>query len=279
MPMIHDLVFDVGMHKGEDAEFFLKKGFRVVAFEANPDLILRAKLQFDEPLRSGRLNIVAGAIAPQLAGDRIKFYMNSDHSVWGTADSEWKQRNENFDLASEEIEVDRVDMLRTFERFGVPHYLKIDIEGADRVVLEALQEISERPQFVSIESEKVDFERLVEELGLLERIGYKKFKIVQQARIPGSRIRTLTLDGRQLEYVFRDHASGPFGADLPGEWLGIKETICRYKHVFWMYKHFGDGTRYQKLPRIAQLIVGGAYRLGSGYLGPIPGWFDTHASL
>jgi len=35
----HDLIYDVGLHKGEDAEFYLRKGFRVVAFEADSDLV------------------------------------------------------------------------------------------------------------------------------------------------------------------------------------------------------------------------------------------------
>jgi hypothetical protein len=29
-----DLIFDVGFHRGEDTDFYLKKGFRVVAVEA-----------------------------------------------------------------------------------------------------------------------------------------------------------------------------------------------------------------------------------------------------
>ena len=38
-PRQNDLIYDIGMHKGEDSEFYLRKGFRVVAFEANPELI------------------------------------------------------------------------------------------------------------------------------------------------------------------------------------------------------------------------------------------------
>ena len=38
-PKHKDLIFDIGMHKGEDAEFYLRKGFRVVAFEADADLV------------------------------------------------------------------------------------------------------------------------------------------------------------------------------------------------------------------------------------------------
>ena len=32
------LIFDVGCNDGQDSDFYLKKGFRVVAVEANPAL-------------------------------------------------------------------------------------------------------------------------------------------------------------------------------------------------------------------------------------------------
>ena len=38
-PKHKDLIYDVGMHKGEDTEFYLRKGFRVIAIEADPDLV------------------------------------------------------------------------------------------------------------------------------------------------------------------------------------------------------------------------------------------------
>ena len=33
-----NLIYDVGMNKGEETDFYLKKGFRVIGFEANPNL-------------------------------------------------------------------------------------------------------------------------------------------------------------------------------------------------------------------------------------------------
>jgi hypothetical protein len=59
-----NLVYDVGMHEGEDTAYYLKKGFHVVAFEANPELIARNKRRFAPEMVSGRLVIVEGAIVP-----------------------------------------------------------------------------------------------------------------------------------------------------------------------------------------------------------------------
>nr|MBS9781973.1 hypothetical protein [Gammaproteobacteria bacterium] len=41
-----NLIYDVGMCQGEDTAFYLKKGFTVIAFEANPELITQAKIKF-----------------------------------------------------------------------------------------------------------------------------------------------------------------------------------------------------------------------------------------
>jgi spermidine synthase len=37
--MIPNLIYDIGMHDGSDSEFYLRKGYRVVAVEANPKLV------------------------------------------------------------------------------------------------------------------------------------------------------------------------------------------------------------------------------------------------
>src|SRR5215218_5411176 len=58
----HDLIYDVGLHKGEDTEFYLRKGFRVVAFEADPDLVRSCRDRLCEFIDRGRLTIVEGAI-------------------------------------------------------------------------------------------------------------------------------------------------------------------------------------------------------------------------
>ena len=37
---VPDLIYDVGAHKGENSDFYLRLGFRVVAVEANPMLVV-----------------------------------------------------------------------------------------------------------------------------------------------------------------------------------------------------------------------------------------------
>lgn len=89
-----DLIYDVGMHKGEDTQYYLRKAFRVVAFEANPALVSECRARFAGELQSGRVSIVEGAIVPAAyREDRVAFFMNERKSVFGTIDAGWVQRN------------------------------------------------------------------------------------------------------------------------------------------------------------------------------------------
>ena len=125
---IEGLLYDVGMHKGEDTDYYLKKGFKVIAFEANPDLLAHCKNRFSKEIENGRLIIVEGAIAePSLVETRrqsIKFYKNKDLTVWGTVVNDWAQRNEFLGTSNEVIEVPVVNFAQYLEKFGIPYYLE-----------------------------------------------------------------------------------------------------------------------------------------------------------
>src|SRR5260370_42593606 len=79
-----DLIYDVGMHEGEDTDFYLKKGFRVIGFEADPDLIERCRNRFSREIGEGRLTLVEGAIVERTDVNKsqtIKFYQNKNNPV------------------------------------------------------------------------------------------------------------------------------------------------------------------------------------------------------
>jgi FkbM family methyltransferase len=274
-----DTIYDVGLHKGEDTAFYLRKGYRVVAIEASSELVERASQRFADAVASGRLHLIHGAVAPAAAGDKIIFYQNPGQPVWGTTKAEWAGRNAQLGFPSHQTVVDRIDMADVYRCHGVPFYLKVDVEGVDRLVLEELKSFPERPQYVSLESEKVDFSELKAEMELLRSLGYTKFKVVQQQTIPGTSITTHSRDGHPFEHEFDAHASGPFGDDLPEPWLNHDQALDEYKAVFRRYRHFGDSSLIRKIPVKARRILTKLYRIGTGDRAPLPGWFDTHASL
>lgn len=272
-----NLVFDVGLHKGEDSDFYLKKGFRVVGFEANPLLVEYCKKRFAEQIDQGTFILVEGAIIDakkqEKLPDTIKFYRNMDDTVWGTVCEDWAVRNEGLGTKNEIIEVPVVDFSACIEKFGMPYYLKIDIEGMDKVCLTSLLGFEEKPSYISIESEKVAYEKLLEEFDLFSQLGYDRFKAVQQSGISRQKEPIPAREGEQSSYGFKEGSSGLFGKDLPGKWQTHDQILRIYKKIFFLYEYFGDFGKWRRkiLGRIFREVVSTVLRK------PIPGWYDTHA--
>lgn len=265
--MIDDLIYDVGMHKGEDTAFYLKKGFRVVAVEADPRHCAEAEQRFAEAIRHGRLIVVNRAIAA--SEGPLVFFRNVDVSVWGTAQASWAERNRRLGTRTEEIEVPGTTLSSLLRRYGVPYYLKIDIEGSDVLCLEALSESADRPRYVSIESNKVALAELRQEFDLLSRLGYRSFKIVAQHFITDQRPPNPTREGKFVEHVFPEGASGLFGEEAPGQWITSDQALRRYRSIFWRYRLVGDDP-----------LIKNAWLRGFLETHGFPaGWYDTHARL
>ena len=76
-----DLIYDVGMHRAEDTEFYLAKGFRVIAVEASPELCAAAADRLRSYVDSGQLTIVQAAVADKEGP--VDLYLNP-RSEWNT---------------------------------------------------------------------------------------------------------------------------------------------------------------------------------------------------
>jgi FkbM family methyltransferase len=227
--MNKQLIYDVGAHVGEDTEFYLKKGFKVVAVEANPVLAENLRKKFKSNIADGSLVVVSSAIA-ETAGE-VNFYTN-ERSEWGTVRPGFVERNSHMGSPSKSITVRAVSFPEVLREHGVPYYLKIDIEGADLICLEGLKQNAEKPRFVSIESEKRTWRALLYEFKLLQTLGYSKFKIVDQAQISRQRPPAPPAEGRYVDHRFELGSSGLFGEELPGQWLTMRQAIWRYRLIF-----------------------------------------------
>ncbi len=266
--MNRSLIIDVGMHTGRDTELYLKKGFDVVAVEANPELVRKAGSLFHEALSEGRLIIHDVAIADHEG--EIEFYVNEQHDDWGMTSNQSAARNEGFGTTNKQIRVQCAPFQQILRQHGIPYYLKIDIEGADVLCLKALADFAEKPTYVSIEASLKSFEETFEELSLLWNLGYRRFKIVNQAMNKKVKCPNPPLEGSYVDYRFDATCSGPFGEEAPGEWMSVEETIVRYRRLLWEQKYFGAAGRLYKrlIQRLYELLKGEK-----------AGWYDIHAGL
>lgn len=108
-----DLVFDVGMHRGEDTAHYLERGFRVVGVEANPELVDVVKDRFAEAIAAGRLTVVGAAVSER--SDTVQFSVSDEKTDWGSLDSGFIARNKALGTRYRTIDVPAVrfaDLLR-----------------------------------------------------------------------------------------------------------------------------------------------------------------------
>jgi FkbM family methyltransferase len=261
-----DLIFDLGMHIGQDTEYYLAKGFRVVAVDANAELCEQVADRLQHHVASGALTIVNCAIAEE-PGEVVLY--EDEASVWSTVVGSWAARNRRLGSLQVERRVRATTTAALFAEFGVPYFLKIDIEGMDLVALRGLRSATTRPRYISIESDKVSFRNLREEFETFEELGYDSFKLVSQRDVPRQRLPHPPLEGRYVDHEFPYESSGAFGEEAPGPWLDADEAIERYRRVFLQYALTGDDP-FIRSPVVRKILKGLGFRSN---------WFDTHARL
>lgn len=266
--MNRSLIFDVGMHTGRDTEFYLRKGFDVVAIEANPELVKRARSHFVDALSNKSLILHDIAVADY--DGEMDFYVNQQRDIWGTTAKEFASRNERLGTNNTVIQVKCTRFQNILRKHGIPYYLKIDIEGADILCLKALMEFCERPKYISIEAGLNSFEETFTELSLLWVLGYREFKIVNQALNSTVKCQNPPLEGVFVDYQFDGACSGPFGEEAPGKWMSVEETFIRYRRLLAEQKYFGaDGKLYRTI----------LHKMYEVLKGERIGWYDFHAKL
>lgn len=217
-----NLIFDIGMHVGQDTEFYLKKGFRVVAVEANPTLAEAANEKFSKEIANGQLTVCNVALAQERG--TIDFFVCENITEWSSMNENLASRDENH----RKISVEALSYCDLADRFGTPYYMKIDIEGADLVPIIGLSKASIRPVHVSYEAFSLDG------AALLYSLGYKWFKLVGQRNLPKIAQPSKALEGIDAVHDFALGSSGPFGEETPGPWSRFDDCASDYT----IYRHF-----------------------------------------
>jgi FkbM family methyltransferase len=196
------LIYDVGMCEGNDTAFYLHLGYNVIAIEPDPEMVETAKKRFASEIVNGRLTIIPEAIS-EIEGPQ-DFYI-------------YENRPGNASLIQHGLKLAKTIVVPTTKfapiltRYGVPFYLKVDIEGGEAAVLRDLSR-NDLPQYISVEMWGID------SICLLHALGYRKFKVVDQPKLENT-----TFKG----WTFK-HSSGPFGEDISGDWVPLDGIFLQW---------------------------------------------------
>ncbi|MFN6539324.1 MAG: FkbM family methyltransferase [Nostoc sp. EkiNYC01] len=267
--MDKNLIIDVGVHTGQDTEFYLKKGFRVIGIEADPQIYKSVKERLNDFIKNGQLTLLNIAVSTK--EEPVTFYTNSNQTFWGTTSLDRVKKTEiTFSTPFVETTVEGCRFEKILEKFGIPYYLKVDIEGTEILCVQALRQFASKPKFISIESTKTSWNALLNEFAVFKELGYQKFKAINQAEVPKQVCPSPAQEGQYVPYEFEYGASGLFGEETPGHWLSEREIINVYKGIFLNSRILGVNGIVSKLP-------GGRTLLEK--LNIKEPWYDTHASL
>jgi FkbM family methyltransferase len=248
------LIYDVGMHNGDDTAFYLHQGHSVVAIEAIEELAELACARFHKEIAAGRLVVLNVAIGPETGVG--PFWICDEATIWSSSNRAIASRDH---MRHHRVELRTCRFADVLAQYGVPHYLKVDIEGSDHLCLKDLSGYPPLPPYVSVETECGGSEVPLTEteylytLRLLQDSGYTKFKLVHQESLVPVRVdnfqQMLEDDYRarirtQIEakagWRFAFGASGPWGEDIVGGWMEYSEALevvgrCR-KMFFEMFQ-------------------------------------------
>lgn len=231
------LVYDIGMYDASDTRYYLSAGYKVVAVEANTSLVESAKKLFDQEVYSGQLTLVNKVISDGSKKKEDLIICGDD--IGSSSIYRKKVMNRN---PIGVYTVDQISIGQLIDIHGLPYYLKIDIEGADRFCVLPLTSTN-KPSYISFELSE-DYEELIRHL---ETIGFAKFKMINQRnfrelsnqrniydRIRRKIVNVLGYEapqyGRFHGYFFKYvHSSGPPPWLSDGKWYSCKEILRRWE--------------------------------------------------
>lgn len=224
MSIVKDLVFDIGTSEGNDSLFYLQKGFRVVAVEADLTTYGDYCKKLSDWIASGKL-IAMHRAATNASGEQIEFFENlQDQGLSSTI------QNTKSKYAKTQVSytVQSVAYRDLAEVYGVPYYCKIDIEGGEVAFLDSFNEAN-LPEYISVEAHSVaPIEKLI-------ALGYKSFKLVDQRNHQKTTAPNPPLEGIYLPQHKFVHSSGFFGREIQGSrWLDVDEVKKAYDAISYL---------------------------------------------
>jgi FkbM family methyltransferase len=262
------LIYDVGMHNGDDTISYLNMGYKVVAIEADPVQANSAREKFKEFIKSGQLTILNVGVAA--AEGEFDFYINEVRPEWNSFDLSIASRD---GLPWHAIKIKALPFSSIITDNGTPFYLKVDIEGHDYLCIRGLNK-NDLPRYMSVEVNdisnindlaekgftrfKLIFQYNLAHLDLPPNEYFKKwlwsYKLRQWNSFPIKVFRKLGgskfinwIDRQAIPAYSKEYkkgTSGNFGEQLGGQWHNLEEIKAIYNYYYQLFHQLPDKKDY-----------------------------------
>ena len=211
------LVYDVGMFNGDDTDYYLKKGFRVVGIEANPHLIPQLTERFSADIEQKCLVIENVAVA-EIEGEVELFIAGGDKPQ----SSLTRRVLDLHNVPVTSTRVRGVTLSSLMQRHGAPTFIKIDVENSDLIALRDLAAHGIKPPDISVEAHEIGV------IVQLYNMGYARYRFINGKMVPTrfANARVRRVDGTRISFAFTLHSSGPFGDDFDEPWLNFEHAMA-----------------------------------------------------
>lgn len=164
-----NLVFDIGANIGKSADIFKNVSNKVICFEANPNLVKKLNGKFNNS------NVIVDPRGVSNQSGKQIFNISSTNTI-STFSDDWinNSRFKGATLWDNKQEVETTTLNSIIDQYGIPDYIKIDIEGYEYEVLTSFTRLLDNTLFAFewAEEQKIKIEAILKHL---HNLGYNKF--------------------------------------------------------------------------------------------------------
>ena len=162
-----DLLFDVGAHIGDKSQQFLNKKLRVIMIEPLPKCVEELKSKFKD---YKNIEILQKALGKKKGNTSLM--INSKVPTLSTMSDHWKKGRFSNQIWDTKILVEMTTLDELIKTYGLPSYIKIDVEGYE---LDVLMGLTQKAGIISFEFTSEFLDHSINCLNYLQKIGYEEF--------------------------------------------------------------------------------------------------------